>query len=173
MWPIRPGRVGIAGLALHSPFYLALTLMMGVLTDSRGQAPGRIAGSATGRIAGRQPAGQVCHADALVFGRRLAGCCHGGTSTAAHLVAHDHDGRFDLAMLRRGAVQVQVSGALGLASPAKRRGRRPVACPGRIPAGKGASLHTCPHHRIGKNAGFSEGSAGLPMWGLLCINPVR
>lgn len=37
MWPIRPGRVGIAGLALHSPFYLALTLMMGVLTDSRGK----------------------------------------------------------------------------------------------------------------------------------------
>jgi ABC-2 type transport system permease protein len=47
-FPVTGFAVGVLGLALHSLFYLALTLMLGVLSDSRGVVLGVSLGSLLG-----------------------------------------------------------------------------------------------------------------------------
>lgn len=49
-FPPAPYLVGMAGLALHTLFYLALTLMMGVLTDSRNKLLGMSLGMLLGGL---------------------------------------------------------------------------------------------------------------------------
>jgi ABC-2 type transport system permease protein len=49
-FPPVPYLVGMIGLALHTLFYLALTLMMGVLTDSRGRLLGVSLGALLGGL---------------------------------------------------------------------------------------------------------------------------
>jgi ABC-type transport system involved in multi-copper enzyme maturation permease subunit len=49
-FPLMPYLVGMAGLALHTLFYLALTLMMGVMTDSRGKLLGVSLGTLLGGL---------------------------------------------------------------------------------------------------------------------------
>mgnify|MGYP001215854239 CR=1 FL=1 len=49
-FPLPPYLVGMAGLALHTLFYTALTLMMGVLTESRGQLLGVSLGALLGGL---------------------------------------------------------------------------------------------------------------------------
>jgi ABC-2 type transport system permease protein len=49
-FPLAPYLVGMIGLALHTLFYLALTLMMGVLTDSRNKLLGVSLGTLLGGL---------------------------------------------------------------------------------------------------------------------------
>jgi ABC-type transport system involved in multi-copper enzyme maturation permease subunit len=49
-YPLAPFSVAAGGLALHTLFYLALTLMMGVLTDSRGKLLGVALGTLFGGL---------------------------------------------------------------------------------------------------------------------------
>ena len=49
-FPLAPYLVGMAGLALHTLFYLVLTLMMGVLTDSRNRLLGVSLGALLGGL---------------------------------------------------------------------------------------------------------------------------
>lgn len=49
-FPLQPYLVGMVGLALHTLFYLSLTLLMGVLTDDRGKLLGVSLGALLGGL---------------------------------------------------------------------------------------------------------------------------
>jgi len=56
-FPLPPYLVGMAGLAVHTLFYLALTLMMGVLTSNRNTVLGVSLGVLLGGLLGAQTVG--------------------------------------------------------------------------------------------------------------------
>ena len=95
--PLLPYLVGMAGLAVHTLFYLTLTLMLGVLTTNRNTLLGVSLGVIGGWVADAPvpgPArGQVRDADALVAGQPSAGRRLGGALAAVDLAAHRHHGR--------------------------------------------------------------------------------